>query len=144
VEKTLGSGQLSGQGLPHSKFLLPSEGRSTLTLVRCIHSGLDGGDGGDQRGVRSGRHGRPSDAGDRWATGLKSRGRQPRDSVRRRGGGIDSECEGTRGRRVSQETEPNNMWAGSNGGYCTTAALFTGAGVAGPTPLEGLWAATVA
>jgi hypothetical protein len=33
VEKTLGSGQLSGQGLPHSAFLLPSVGRGALTLL---------------------------------------------------------------------------------------------------------------
>jgi hypothetical protein len=33
VEKTLGSGQLSGQGLLHSVFLLPSEGRGALTLL---------------------------------------------------------------------------------------------------------------
>jgi hypothetical protein len=33
VEKTLASGQLSGQGLPHSAFLLPSEGHGALTLL---------------------------------------------------------------------------------------------------------------
>jgi hypothetical protein len=82
---TLGSGQLSGQGLPHSAFLLPGEGRDALMLLGSGHSGLDGGDGGGgQREVDREHRGSPSDVGD-WATSWEARGRQPGDSVRRRG-----------------------------------------------------------
>jgi hypothetical protein len=74
VEKMLSSGQLSGQGLTHSTFLLASEGSGALTFLRGGYNGLDGGDGSDQRGVGSGRRGSPSDVDDRWASGLEARG----------------------------------------------------------------------
>jgi hypothetical protein len=73
VEMTLGIGQLSGQGLPHSAFLLPGEGRGAMTLLGSGHSGLDGGDGGGQRVVGRGRRGSPSGVGD-GATSWESRG----------------------------------------------------------------------
>jgi hypothetical protein len=55
LEMTLGIGQLSGQGLHHSTFLLPGEGRDTLTLWGSGHSGPNGGDGGGQCVVDRGR-----------------------------------------------------------------------------------------
>jgi hypothetical protein len=116
------SGQLSGQGLPHSAFLLPGEGRDALTL---LGSGLDGGDGGGQREVGRGRRGSPSDVGD-WATSWEARGRRPGDSVRRRGCGVNGECEGTRVRQVAWETKPGCTHGGSRGSGCSSSSGAVG------------------
>jgi hypothetical protein len=100
VEMTLGIGQLSGQGLPHSVFLLLGKGRGTLMLLGSGDNGLDGGDGGGQREVGRGRRGSPSGIGN-GATSWESRGRRPGDSVRQQGCGVNGECEGTRVHRVA-------------------------------------------
>jgi hypothetical protein len=141
VEETLGSGQLSGQGLPHSLFLLPSEGHNTLTLMRCGHNVLDGGDGSGQRGVGNGRPGSPSDDGDRWATGLKARGG---GRGTRFGDGAAESTTSVRAPvhvRYPGRPSPTAVVATAAAAAATATALCAGAGA---TPPRGLWAATTA
>jgi hypothetical protein len=122
VEMTLGIGQLSGQGQPHSTFLLPGEGRGALTLFRSGHNGLDGD---DQCVVDRGRRGSPSGVED-GVTSWESRGRRPGDSVRRWGCGVNGECEGTRVRRVARETESGCSHGGSHDSSCCSTGVAHG------------------